>query len=99
MDMCTDSRQIKGGQSFPRLYYKTFLPFLTEKLSSAELPKVEIPKVPKWKLDDNADSQEITTTWFWPEMSNFFRPHDVVLCDTGTSLFGIQDTKFPNDLT
>lgn len=38
----------------------------------------------------------ITHAWFWPRLGQFLQPADVVITETGTSNFGIWETRFPS---
>jgi len=93
-----DRYQIRDQQQFNGCYYKTFLPLLASSVSPDRLPKVDLPTLPSYELDTQSDSHKITAKWFWGEISSFLRPHDVVFGDTGTTLFGLQDTTFPDKL-
>ena len=37
----------------------------------------------------------ITHNWLWPRFGQWLQPNDIVVTETGTSNFGIWDTKFP----
>ncbi|EFX00900.1 pyruvate decarboxylase [Grosmannia clavigera kw1407] len=41
----------------------------------------------------------ITQAYLWPRMSHFLKENDVVVTETGTSNFGIWDTRFPPGVT
>ncbi|GAM84795.1 hypothetical protein ANO11243_027960 [Dothideomycetidae sp. 11243] len=88
----------RGMKSFEGLYYQDFIPYLTEHLSSAQLPKVTIPTMPKYTISNPGD-KEITTAWFWPRFTEFLQEGDSLVADTGTSLFGLQDCDFPSHTT
>lgn len=47
---------------------------------------------PSVKEDPNIISQ----AWFWPRVGQFFRKGDQVICETGTSSFGMLDAQFPS---
>lgn len=75
---------------------KGVLSKLTEALDSSSFkapaklpPSVAAP-------DTSDDSQVITQSWFWPRLSGFLQPHDVVVTETGTANFGIWNTKMPD---
>lgn len=52
------------------------------------------------KVRENLDSSEtITQAWFWPRVGEFLRENDIVVTETGTSNFGIWETKFPRGVT
>ncbi|KAL7273822.1 hypothetical protein RUND412_003299 [Rhizina undulata] len=44
-------------------------------------------------------SQEINHAWFWPRVGQWLKEGDVVITETGTSNFGILETRFPKDVT
>ncbi|GAB7346419.1 hypothetical protein MBLNU457_5116t1 [Dothideomycetes sp. NU457] len=94
-----DEVDVPGRKPFSRIYYKDFLPYLTHRISVNRMPKVEIPSCPRYTLDAEPQSQKITAAWFWPYFSDFLRPRDVVFGETGTSMFGIQDCLFPEDVS
>ncbi|PHH81150.1 hypothetical protein CDD83_3640 [Cordyceps sp. RAO-2017] len=61
---------------------------------------VQRSPVVKNEVQKNLDgSQTITQAWFWPRMGLFLDDNDVVVTETGTSNFGIWDTKFPSGVT
>jgi len=65
-----------------------------KKLSAVPGPKMEN------KVSANTDSSEtITQAWFWPRMGEFLKENDIVITETGTSNFGIWETKFPKGVT
>jgi pyruvate decarboxylase len=65
------------------------------KLSAVPGPKSEN------KVGENEDSSEtITQAWFWPKVGHsFLKENDIVITETGTSNFGIWETKFPKGVT
>lgn len=44
-------------------------------------------------------SSIITHAWFWPRLGEFLQEGDVMVTETGTSSFGIWDTKYPKGVT
>ena len=65
-----------------------------------QLTKIREPKgLGPIKLAPGGNSkfpeQTITHDWLWPEISKFLQEDDVVITETGTSNFGIWETKFP----
>lgn len=68
------------------------------------LPKLNIqpgPAAPQNIVpqDDNASHSAITHRWFWPRLGQWLREGDIVLTETGTSNYGIFDTRFPKNVT
>jgi len=57
-----------------------------------------------WTSNADADSKKwgaetITHAFLWPKFSDYLRPGDVVVTETGTSNFGIMETAFPKNAT
>ena len=45
-------------------------------------------------------SQQITHNWFWREVSSkILKPNDIIIAETGTSMFGLFDVRFPEGAT
>ncbi|KIX06890.1 uncharacterized protein Z518_04866 [Rhinocladiella mackenziei CBS 650.93] len=68
------------------------------------LPKLNIepgPLAPQNKipLDEDLGDPTITHGWFWPRMGQWLQEGDIVLTETGTSNYGIFDTRFPKNVT
>lgn len=69
---------------------KHLLPKLTDELQKfyAVASKIQVPalvnEIPK------EDSQVITQAWFWPRLSEFFRPQDVIVTETGIFLMQVK---------
>lgn len=56
------------------------------------------------KLNNEVPTEEesdhtITHSWFWPTMGHWLQEKDVVVTETGTSNFGIWETRFPEGVT
>lgn len=72
---------------------------------TAQLPKLNIqagPKPPTNRATTEASSSSdstITHAWLWPTLGAWLQPSDVVITETGTSNFGIWETRFPKDVT
>lgn len=83
---------------YPDLELKTALRALLTKLDPSKLryrPE-EVPEVirPKIKLMSNVPLRQ---EWVWNQISNWFREGDIVITETGTSAFGVNQSKFPNN--
>ena len=71
----------------------------------AKLPKLNIQAGPTQsenvipKEEQNSTDTVITHAWFWPRMGQWLKEGDIVLTETGTSNYGIFDTRFPKDVT
>ncbi|KAG6866293.1 hypothetical protein C0991_006389 [Blastosporella zonata] len=94
IELHSDNTKVQYA-AFPGIGMKQFLPKLTERLKSyhVQASKMAVPRflslVPKEKLEN------ISHTFFWPRMSQFFRPKDVIVTETGTANFGILDVPLP----
>lgn len=42
-------------------------------------------------------SEPITQEWLWSRVSSWFREGDIIITETGTSAFGIVQSRFPNN--
>jgi pyruvate decarboxylase len=72
---------------------------IIEQIDLNKLSAVPGPKMHN-KVKENEDkSKTITQAWFWPRVGEFLKENDVVITETGTSNFGIWETKFPKGVT
>lgn len=69
------------------------LPKLTNVEPGPAPPQNRIPR------DVDANVPAITHRWFWPRMGQWLQEGDIVLTETGTSNYGIFDTRFPKNVT
>ncbi|KAF9527537.1 pyruvate decarboxylase THI3 [Crepidotus variabilis] len=81
---------------FEGIAFKYLLPKLADKLQEFQKTALGI-KVPSvhYPIPSEGSSTTITHAWFWPRLSTFFQPKDVVVTETGTSNFGIADSTLP----
>ncbi|KAF2466555.1 pyruvate decarboxylase [Lindgomyces ingoldianus] len=56
-------------------------------------PNNEIPEVELLSPEPT-----ITQAWFWPRLGQWLKEGDIVITETGTSNFGIWETRFPADV-
>lgn len=72
---------------------------VTAQLDKDKISTVAGPVVEN-KIKENTDSSDtITQAWFWPAVGEFLKENDIVITETGTSNFGILETKFPAGVT
>ncbi|KAJ4291525.1 hypothetical protein N0V88_006122 [Collariella sp. IMI 366227] len=57
------------------------------------------PKVVNEVTKNKDDSETITQAFFWPRIGEYLKENDIVVTETGTSNFGIWETKFPPGVT
>ncbi|KAF2875509.1 pyruvate decarboxylase-like protein [Massariosphaeria phaeospora] len=86
------------GETYPNIYIKPLLAALTASLPSTPQHTVTIPELPPPRIPVDKDATHITQSWLWPNFESFLRPGDVVIGETGTTLFGLCDTKFPSNV-
>lgn len=76
---------------------KQLLPKLTVKLEGGRDKALQL-HVPPFTAHIPEEADDIIShAWFWPRMSKFFKPKDVIVAETGTSSFGILDVPLPKD--
>ena len=70
----------------------------------AKMGKLNVQPGPKAsneiaKEDQDTKNQVITHAWLWPRVGQWLMPNDIVITETGTSSFGIWETRFPKGVT
>lgn len=86
------------GKEYLSTSIKPLLAALVDALPSQpqhSVPKAVLPP-PRTPLDK--DAKHITQSWLWPQIENFLQPGDVIVGETGTSVFGLCDIAFPPDV-
>lgn len=85
---------------FPNVQMKEALQHLLRdvKKYSANYDPVPVPNV-KLLNTPAPSSTPISQEWLWTKVSSFFREGDVIITETGTSAFGIVQSRFPNNTT
>lgn len=81
---------------YPNINMKGVLRKITQKLG--RLPAPEVPPLSN-KLPDHeqhSTNKTISHAWFWPTVGQWLKPNDVLITETGTSNFGIWETRFPS---
>ncbi|KAF9690874.1 hypothetical protein EKO04_011179 [Ascochyta lentis] len=83
------------GELYPNTAIKPLLAALVEALPSK--PQHTIPKavLPPPRVPLDKDAEHITQSWLWPQIESFLLPNDIVVGETGTSVFGLCDIVFP----
>lgn len=85
---------------YPGVRMNGVLRKVTQKLS---MSKISIEKGPKPTNTIPAEEKDsdgaITHAWLWPRLGQWLQPEDVIITETGTSNFGIWETRFPKAVT
>lgn len=69
------------------------------------LPKLSVEAGPSMHQNvipaevQSSSDLTITHDWLWPRMGQWLEPNDIILTETGTSNFGIWETRFPKGVT
>ena len=84
---------------YPGVTMRGVLRKVTKRVDVAKLAKVESPPVKNEVAKNFDDSKTITQAWFWPRIGEYLHVGDIVVTETGTSNFGIWETKFPPGVT
>jgi len=79
---------------------RQILPKLTSRLEhQSGLIQVE-PPYQSQLITEEINFQQITHSWLWRELSSkFLKPNDIIIAETGTSMFGLMDVRFPEGAT
>jgi pyruvate decarboxylase len=81
---------------YPGVRMNGVLRKVTEQMGSMD-PKMGT-YVPNNDIPDKevaSSDPTITQAWFWPRLGQFLEKSDIVITETGTSNFGIWETRFP----
>lgn len=83
------------GQEYPNTYIKPLLEALIRVLPSEPIHKVPKAQLPPPRTPIDTDAKHITQSWLFPTFESFLNPNDVLLGETGTTMFGLFDINFP----
>ncbi len=83
------------GKEYLNISIKPLLAALVAALPSE--PQHDIPKavLPPPRTPRDRDATHITQSWLWPQIEEFLKPGDIIVGETGTSVFGLCDITFP----
>ncbi|EDO17932.1 hypothetical protein Kpol_1010p48 [Vanderwaltozyma polyspora DSM 70294] len=93
----SDHTKIKKA-SFPGVQMKFVLQKLVAQIGAAvkDYKPVAAPALPASNAECPA-STPLKQEWLWNQVGKFLQEGDIVLTETGTSAFGINQTHFPNN--
>ncbi len=81
---------------YPALYFNAVIPALTHALNNYKHQEtIHNPK----KYSFAPTHEHITQKRFWAHMADYFQPNDIILAETGTSMFGLLETIIPDNST
>jgi pyruvate decarboxylase len=80
---------------YPGVRMNGVLAKVTEKLGKLNIESGPTPdnKIPQKEVDSS--DPVITHAWLWPSLGQWLQKDDVIITETGTSNFGIWETRFP----
>lgn len=84
---------------YPGVRMNGVLRKVTEKLGKLSLQSGPIPENTVPKAVAESTDPTITQAWLWPRVGQWLREDDIVITETGTSNFGIWETRFPRGVT
>ncbi|CAH2352683.1 pyruvate decarboxylase isozyme 1 [[Candida] railenensis] len=93
----SDYTKIKQA-TFPGVQMKETLQALIAQVAPAVTQYSPVP-VPKVKVINSPaePNTPLTQEWLWTKVSSWFQEGDIIITETGTSAFGIVQSKFPNN--
>lgn len=94
----SDCIKIKQG-TFPGVQMKEVLNLLLDRIGGVveNYRPVPIEAPTLLPMSPGIQSTLLTQEWLWSKVSSWFREGDIIITETGTSAFGIVQTKFPNN--
>ncbi|KAL2268148.1 hypothetical protein VTJ83DRAFT_2994 [Remersonia thermophila] len=98
IDFHSDHCKVRYSE-YPGVAMRGVLRKLVERVEVARLarrPSIHVANEAQKRRDP---SPTVTQAWFWPRIGEFLRENDIVATETGTSNFGIWETKFPRGVT
>jgi len=85
---------------YEKVSMRQLLPKLTSRLEHLPGPTQISQPYQFCPPTDEMTSQQITHNWFWKEVSSkILKQNDIIVAETGTSMFGLLDVKFPEGAT
>ena len=99
IDFHSEFIRIKYSE-YPGIRMKGVLKKVTQRLGKLNVqPAPEVSTAIAPEDQEMSENQPLTHAWLWPRLSSWLKPKDIVVVDSGTSEFGIWNTKFPEGVT
>ncbi|KAF2400301.1 pyruvate decarboxylase isoenzyme [Trichodelitschia bisporula] len=86
------------GERYDGIAIKQVLSLLEDALQGVEVARVKPPQVLPKPLPVDHAAKNLTQSWIWSRIAAFLKPHDVVMAETGTTLFGLTPERMPSDV-
>ena len=84
---------------YENVYFNALLPALIKQVSKHPTKEKLYFHPFQHEKETSLSNNIITQTYFWDQMEKFFKKGDVVVVETGTSLFGALPLKIPQEVT
>lgn len=84
---------------YPGVRMNGVLRKITERMGKLNIREGPKPANSVPKAEDESTDPTITHAWWWPTVGKWLQQGDIVITETGTSNFGIWETRFPKDVT
>jgi pyruvate decarboxylase len=85
---------------YEKVSMRQILPKLTSRLEHQPGLTRSEPPYQSQPVVEEINSQQITHSWLWRKIaSEFLKPNDIIIAETGTSMFGLMDVRFPEGAT
>ena len=79
---------------YSNVYFNAVIPALTKALTGyRHQENITNPSIP----DYTPTNERITQQRFWTNMAHYFKAGDIILAETGTSMFGLLEVTIPDD--
>lgn len=92
----SDHTKIRSA-AYPNIRMKELMTKLNAKIPQANVKSaVPVPSV-KTTLTPCPPESKLNQQWLWTRVGQWLRPGDIIVTETGTSSFGIVQTKFPKN--
>lgn len=84
---------------YPGVAMRGVLRKVIERVDLSKLTRPSSPEVANEVTKNRDSSDTITQAFFWPRVGEYLKENDIVVTETGTSNFGIWETKYPRGVT
>ncbi|KAL2163689.1 hypothetical protein VTH06DRAFT_5747 [Thermothelomyces fergusii] len=84
---------------YPGVAMRGVLRKIVERVDLSKLCRPSSPEVVNEVTKNRDSSPTITQAFFWPRIGEYLKENDIVVTETGTSNFGIWETRYPRGVT
>ncbi|ODQ81502.1 hypothetical protein BABINDRAFT_159783 [Babjeviella inositovora NRRL Y-12698] len=85
------------GEIFRGVHFAHVLPKLLAKLETMEFVAEDIVRPVVGKSAPIASPMDISQSWLIDQMASFIKEDDIVVCETGSFMFGLADIRLPKN--